>query len=290
MKKIFFRYPKLLISLSLLVSALLQFAWLRQLYRDQKENLDQEITTMVSRTAQEVRYYGITDFANPGNLSQIRQLYLSPQWEQLTQAFENMKLAGIWGTATVDASPDSTIVIMQLRLTDSVSKSTPATNAYNTGMTDAELKRNDSISLAAMKQKVVEGLHKIGISNNIWYRVYEISSYKIVDSTIPIAAEAGYTSNRYSYNVQNVHSYQLCLKAITPAIIFRMRYYLVSCLLMLTLTAVAFYVIYSSLKKQQLYADAKTDFSRNMTHESKLLSQQLQLHLNQSGNTILQKI
>ena len=108
------KYTYVLIVLSLLVSTGLQVVWLQQLFEAQQKQLKDEIESLVSRTAQANLYYSITKFKDPGNLSLAKQLFLSPQWEQLRLAFDNMKIQGIRTSSRIIVDNDSTAVILGL--------------------------------------------------------------------------------------------------------------------------------------------------------------------------------
>lgn len=264
------KYTYVLIVLSLLLSSGLQIVWLQQLFVAQQKQLKEEIEHFVSTTAQTNMYYSITSFENPGNLRQIKQLFLSPQWEQLRRAFDNMNMDNLSSRASISIDDDSTSVSMHFSLKD-----TPAQRKHKrpvvsaTGMTPEQLQINDSLSLVEMKKKVFVGLRKIGITSEIYHNIYIYNKSGVFKSNLPNGFKPVYISGKYLYNIQNIYRYQLVLPSVDNVVWYRMRYYLASSILMIILTCTAFYFILRLLRNQQLYADAKADFTSNMTHEFK---------------------
>ena len=264
------KYTYVLIVLSLLISTGLQVVWLRQLFFAQQKQLTEEIEHMVSKIAQNNMYRSITVFENPGNLRQIKQLFLSPEWEQLRQAFDKMRMDGMSASYSIIISDDSTAVNMNLSLKKNASKKNHKPPVItNTGMTQAQLIKSDSLSLIDMKKKVNTGLKNMGINSGIYYNIYNYNRKEVFQTNLPKGLKPVYSSNIYIYNIQNRYKYQLNLISIDNAVWYRMRYYLASSILMVLLTGTAFYFILRLLRNQKLYADAKADFASNMTHELK---------------------
>lgn len=263
------KYTYVLIVLSLLVGTALQIVWLQQLFLAQQKQLQDDIEHVVSRTAQTNMYYSIASTPEPGNLPQIKRIFLSPQWEQLRIAFENMKITDMNASMSISTNNDSTDVTLNLRLKDKYKKRTRRPVNTGLGMSKAELKESENRSLNEMKKKVISGLRNIGFTSKVYYHLYILNTNKMAESTVPKGLLPAFTSNRYTYNIQNLHKYQLVLPAINSVVWYRMRYYLASSILMILLTCVAFYFILRLLRNQQLYADAKADFTSNMTHEFK---------------------
>ncbi|GLU51360.1 sensor histidine kinase [Dyadobacter frigoris] len=264
------KYTYVLIVLSLLLSGGLQIVWLQQLFFAQQKQLKEDIEQFVSKTAQTNMYYSITYFENPGNLRHIKQLFLSPQWEQLRRAFDNMKMDNLSSTASISIDDDSTSVSMHFSIKDMpVIRKHRRPVVKDTGKTPGELRISDSLSLVAMKKKLEKGLREIGITSAIYDNIYVYDSNEVYKSNVPKQVVPAFVSGRYLYNIQNIYRYQLILPAIDNVVWYRMRYYLASSLLMIILTCTAFYFILRLLRNQQLYADAKADFTSNMTHEFK---------------------
>ena len=264
------KYTYALIVLSLLLSGGLQVVWLRQLFAAQQKQLNEEIEHLVSTTVQAKWYSSIYSLEKPQNRQRSRQFFLSPQWEQLRQAFDNMKASGLTSNYRIESNDDSTSVSMNFSLND-----LPANNrnrvpkTYHSGKTPAQLRASDSLALLEIKQEVAAGLRQLGISSDLYYKVYKYDMKSLYVSNLPSGLKPAYISKKYMYGIQNHYRYQLCLPSINGAVWYRMRYYVASSLLMILLTCTAFYFILKLLRNQQLYADAKADFTSNMTHEFK---------------------
>lgn len=262
------KYTYILIVLSLLLSTGLQVVWLQQLFEAQQKQLKDEIESLVSRTAQTNLYYSLTIFKDPGNLLLAKQLFLSPQWEQLRLAFDNMKIPGMHSSTSIIIDTDSTAVTMGLNLKENSKDKHRKPVVTSTGKNPEELRLTDSLSLVKMKKSLNASLKKIGISSKAYYNVYFYNA-KVFKSDVPKGFKPAFTSRSYLYNIQDIYRCQLNLGSINSVVWYRMRYYLASSILMILLTCTAFYFILKLLRSQQLYAAAKSDFTSNMTHELK---------------------
>lgn len=270
MKRLNPKYTTTIVVLSLLVSGGLQVVWLRQLFSAQKKQLKDDIEHMVSDTSQTNWYRGVSTFEKPQNLKRVKRLFLSPQWGQLRGALDNMVETGMVTHFSISSDDDSTSVLMTFRAGGKSLKdnnSNPITSG--TGLTLEQLRANDSVSLIAMKKNVVAGLRQLGITSAAYYNIYNYNMASLKESNFPKGLQPAFTSKGYLYGVQNHYRYQLSLASINYAVWYRMRYYVASAVLMLLLTGTAFYFILRLLRNVRLYADARTDFTRNMTHELK---------------------
>ncbi|MET4142021.1 HAMP domain-containing sensor histidine kinase [Pedobacter sp. UYP1] len=262
------KYTYILIVLSLLLSTGLQVVWLQQLFEAQQKQLKDEIESLVSRTAQTNMYYSLTIFKDPGNLLLAKQLFLSPQWEQLRLAFDNMKIPGMHTSTSIIVDEDSTAVTMGLNLKENFKDKHRRPVVTSTGKNPEQLRLTDSLSLVKMKKSLNASLKKIGINSKAYYNIYSYNA-KIFKSDVPKDFKPAFTSRSYLYNIQDIYRCQLNLGSINSVVWYRMRYYLASSILMILLTCTAFYFIIKLLRSQQLYAAAKSDFTSNMTHELK---------------------
>lgn len=264
------KYTYVLIVLSLLLSGGLQVVWLQQLFSAQQKQLTDDIENFVGTTVQANWYLSITSFEKPQHFRRVRQLFLSPQWKQLRQVFDNMKSIGITSYFKIDSGDDSTSVTLNFSLKDvPVKRRDIAPRTYNTGKTPAQLLASDSIALIGIKKDVTSGLRKMGVTSAIYYNIYTYDMSPVHESNLPKGFKPAFSSKKYMYGIHNHYRFQLCLPAINSVVWYRMRYYVASSLLMIILTCTAFYYILRLLRKQQLYADAKADFTSNMTHEFK---------------------
>jgi len=263
-----------LILLSVLVSAGLQAMWLSQLFSAQQVQLKQDIEREVSNITKNSIYNSV-EFLNshgaPINRSQIKDLFLSPQWDELRRAFDRLSINGVRTSMWVNLENDSTIVRMKVSLKDAPrDTSGHASTSTDTGLTGTQLARNDSLSLADTKRKVLAALRAMNYSSEVYFKIYSyLDQQQAYTTNLPIGVKVQYTSDRYNYNIQSVYRYQLLLSNINGVVWYRMRYYLASAFLMLLFTCTAFYLIMRLLRNQKLYADAKADFTSNMTHEFK---------------------
>lgn len=263
------KYTYILIVLSLLVSTGLQIVWLQQLFDAQQKQLKDEIENLVSRTAQTNLYYSLSTFSDPGNLKLAKQLFLSPQWQQLRLAFDNMKIQGMRASTSIIVDNDSTAVTLSLNLKNSFSNKRRRPIVSSTGKSPEELRLSDSLSLVKMKKNLNASLKKMGINSKSYYNIYYYNAKKAVKSDVPKGFKPVFISSSYLYNIQDIYRCQLNLGSINSVVWYRMRYYLASSILMILLTCTAFYFILKLLRSQQLYAAAKSDFTSNMTHELK---------------------
>jgi len=262
------KYTYLLIILSLLLSTGLQVVWLQQLFLAQQKQLKDDIDHLVSRTAQTNMYYSLTSLKDPGNRRQIKKIFLSPEWEQLRLAFDNMKLDGMRTSLMISFNEDSTAVGMNFSLKDNDGQAKRKPISTGSGLSPAEMKISDSLSLIRTKRGVQKGLHDLGLHSPVYYRLYNHSN-EIMESNVPKGLKPVYTGRRNIYNMLYSNKYQLLLASIDGLVWYRMRYYLASSILMVVLTCTAFYFILRLLRNQQLYAEARADFTSNMTHEFK---------------------
>lgn len=275
MKLLSARYTYPLIILSLVVSTALQIFWLQQLFVAQRKQLKEEIEQIVSNRALENVYNSLigvnTKGDKEGNPAQIKQFFLSPQWEQLTTAFDNMKmLTGLNSSFTIRIDDDSTAIDMHFKLKDHLEKRhASASNSSTTGLSPEQIKKKDNLYLIRMDKNVIKNLKQLGLTSKSFYTTYKYWNSKAIANTAPKTGKPDFISKKYSYNLLTANKYQLVIPSIDSLVWYRMRYYLASSVLMILLTCAAFYFIIRLLRKQQLYADARADFTSNMTHEFK---------------------
>lgn len=270
MKRLRLKYTYTLIVLSLVVSTALQAVWLQQLFLGQQKQLKEEVEHIVSSNAQTNIYHVLTFMSTPNENKRIKKFFLSPQWEQVRTSANNMStLYGLDWYNSIEIEDDSIVVRMKFKLTDTpVTKRKKAVSTYP-GATEAQIRANDSLALVLMKTKVADDLKQIDITSKTYYNIYISYKNTVISTNAPKGLQPAYTSKKYSFNLRHDYDYQLLVPDINSAVVYRMRYYLASSILMILLTCTAFYFILRLLRKQQLYADAKADFTSNMTHEFK---------------------
>ena len=265
-------YP--LITISLILTTGLQFVWLEQLFSAQRNQLKVDIEQLATVLSRQNIYESIKSLNPPGaaiNQSQMRDIFLSPGWDSLRLAFERLSVQGMTSSYAVDFENDSTTILMKLSMKGKLpSKKDHYPKTTNTGMTSAELAQNDRLSLEKVKRAIKKKLKESGLPSEVYFNVYSYKDHsKPVSSEVPHGLPMSYISEKYKYNIQGVYQYQLLFPYTSGVIWYRMRYYALSAIMMITLTCLAFYYILMLLKNQRLYARARTDFTNNMTHEFK---------------------
>jgi signal transduction histidine kinase len=256
-----------LIVLSLVLSAGLQLVWLDQLFRAQKKQLQQDIEQVVSNASKLNNYKSLVAASEPSDEGRIKKVFLSPQWILLRQAFDNMKVAGLEGSRSIIIQGDSLAIQLHFSLYE---KPQPVKNRQDSShVSKSAFLISDSAAFVTMHNSVMTGLKEIDINLPVYHKIYTSGDNLLQESDFPQAKAPGFESEKYPYNLDEVKKYQLVLNDINPTVLYRMRYYIASSVLMILLTCLAFYFILRLLRNQQLYADARSDFASNMTHEFK---------------------
>jgi signal transduction histidine kinase len=263
------KYTYTLIVISLIVSTGLQVIWLQQLFLAQRKQLATEIENIVSNAAQTNLYYSLASLENIGNHRQMKALFLSPQWQQIRQAYDDMKMYGLNTTFQIDLRGDSTYVTMGFTLKDTPAKKKRTVAPELVGLSPAQILKFDTIALPRMEKNVGISLRQAGITSKIYHAIYSDSGNTVLKSDFPKTLNAAYISKGYNYNFKHRFKYHLIVPSIDAVIWYRMRYYVMSSFIMILFTCTAFYFILRLLRNQRLYADAKADFTSNMTHEFK---------------------
>lgn len=282
------RYIYPLIGLSLVVSVALQAVWLRQLFLSQREQLRKDIEAVVSMAAIQTTYASVTSGGSRG--SQVKEFFLSPQWLKMRQAFDDLKQKGLQSNFHYAIGRDSSSVEMRIVF----SNDTPSTHAPSTAVTwnsesPVELQKVEDRNIREMDSAVKHQLADLGIRpgmevrsgtevqpgtgvhSGMGYALYDYGADTLAFLSMPPSSymRAAYHSGLYSFNFKSLHKYQLIISELNTLVIFRMRYYLLSSLLMVLLTGVAFYFLLRLIRNQRLYAEARIAFTSNMTHELK---------------------
>lgn len=269
MKWLSSKYAYPLIALSLIVSVGLQAVWLKQLFGAQKQQLEQEIEHTVSNVAKNNIYNVLIKTGEKENAG-MKGFFLSDQWQQIRIAFDNiLGIKGVHGMSTTfsfTTNKDSMNLDMRLSLNPKTEKR--KSGAYYSNSPE-ERKKTDLMSLGEMNKHIGPALSRIGVTLTPYYAQFSYVGKNEIKNTFPKGEKPGYTSQKYSYDLEHTRRYQLLLPSIDGIVWYRMRYYLASSVLMVLLTASAFYFILRLLRKQHMYAMAKVAFTSNMTHEFK---------------------
>ncbi|SHM74803.1 sensor histidine kinase [Mucilaginibacter sp. OK098] len=264
------RYAYPLIVLSLVVSIALQAVWLRQLFVSQKDQLKKDLERVVSTSAIHTIYASIAGSGKRGD--RFKEFFLSPQWLQMRQAFDDLKINGVHSKFHYGLGSDSSVVQIEIVFNNhSTKKEASATDLRWNDESPGEVVRIDNRDIKTMDSTVSRQLARLGINQSKQYALYGYGKDTLTSMTIPQSAynTAAYHSGKYSYNLKSMHKYRLIVNELNGVVIYQMRYYLFSSLLMTLLTCLVFYFLLKLIRNQRLYADAKSTFTSNMTHEFK---------------------
>ncbi len=262
-----FTYP--LIACSLLVSIGLQGIWLHQLFITQKKQLSHEIDVMVNEQSKNSLYLSLASLGSIGNERQMKAFFLSPQWQQIRIAYDNMNIYGLNANFGIDLRGDSTHVTMDFTVKNMPARARREVAPELVGLPAADVLRLDTVALPRMEKNVAHQLYQMGITERAYDKISTFLKGELIRNNVPPGIKPEYISPKYSYNFKHHYQYQLVLVSLDRYVWYRIRYYTVSSLLMILLTCAAFYYVLRLFQKQKLYADAKADFTNNMTHEFK---------------------
>jgi signal transduction histidine kinase len=270
MKGFYSRHASSLIVLSLVVSIALQAAWLRQLFLSQRVQIKKDIEQAVSAAAIQTTYASVREDLDPG--IRFKEFFLSPQWAKMRQAFDDIAISGVHSSFHYQLGTDSSEIRMWIGFNNKEpERGQLPTDSVSNRESPAELERIEADDVRKMNAMVRQQLAALGIKGQTSYALFNYAMDTLTTLTIPTQGygQAAYRSARYSYNLKCLHKYQLVVGAIDPAVFYRMRYYLLSSLLLIVFTGAAFYFLLRLMRNQRLYADARADFTGNMTHELK---------------------
>lgn len=252
-----------MVVLSLIVSIALQVVWLRQLFMQQRAQAKQEIEQLVSDAAKENTYKAFIGENTTDTL--LGRFFLTPEWVQMRAGFDAVRVPNISKSLSADTEKDSATLEMKITFfthkkpyKGKVRRSLPHSDEVSARM--------DSISLDSMHTTVSRRLANIGLRPPF---KYVLSVYPSPDTLSGNMKNGVYKTKKYLYNMEHLHEYQLLVTTVDSFVWYRMRYYLLSSLLMVILTGAAFYFIIRLMHNQRLYADARVAFTSNMTHELK---------------------
>lgn len=262
MKLLAAKYIYPLVVLSMLISIGLQAAWLNQLFKDEKQRTTEEVENLVAVSAKN-NLFATLDKILTGNQT-LNRFFLSPEWGEIWLGFDRAKDVSLYKSFDINPQADSTIldlhfVFLQHR---PAHRSSPK---FGMGYSRQQMDMLDSISLISFKRSVGKGLDSLGLRSGHYFLTFSYADHQVTDD--PKAA--GYVSKRYGYNSLHLHTAQLIVHSLNSLVCFKMRYYLISSVLMVTLTGTAFYYMLRLMISSHLYADARVAFTSNMTHEIK---------------------
>ncbi|MEO7213369.1 MAG: HAMP domain-containing sensor histidine kinase [Mucilaginibacter sp.] len=267
MKWLSARYAYPLVMLALLVSIVLQLAWLWQLHQSQQNQLRQELESLVSTAAQKTSYNTIA--RGHEQSTRFREFFLSPEWLNLRQAFDDLKVDDLHSEFRYGISNDSSVINLHLSFLNN-QKYKPHSSHRIDSQKPAAVLSLDRQTFRLMDSTVKADLKRAAIETPAYFARYNYDNDRLDSvSIIGKPQKAAYISKHYTYNLKFLHRYQLVIPSLTRVIIYRMRFYLLSSLFMLLLTGAVFYFILKLMRNQRLYAQARSAFTSNMTHELK---------------------
>jgi len=262
MKLLHAKYIYPLVVLSMLISVLLQLAWLRQLFGEEKRRASNDIENMVAAAAQHNILVNL-DQRLAGNTA-LNNFLLTPEWEQIWMGFDRAKDPSLYKSFLIYPRKDST----EVRLRFVFLAHPPAHRLapkFGLGYSPQQMRQLDSISLIKFENFVHRGLDSLHLHTNYFFFTHNFNNTNL--KAVPKNAE--YVSKIYSYNTINLNTAQLVIYSFTGMVWYRMRYYLISSFFTLILSATAFYFILRLMITRRMYADARVAFTSNMTHEIK---------------------
>lgn len=266
MKWLTSRYVFPLAVITLIISFCLQCAWTRQLYLAQKQDVKTKLESIVSKASKHIVYRSVS--RGRERSSRFKQFFLSSEWFALRQAFDGLKLDNLHSQFHYGIDNDSTVVEMRMSFLNDPKKHFKISSSAKTdNMSPRQVSADDQKDLKSLDSLVNRQLQQFGVRIHGSYALYDYSSGNLI-KPVPFAKnKLSFVSELYTYNLKFLHRYQFVVGNIFWMVVFQMRYYLISSVMMLVLTAAAFYLLVRLMKNQQLYAQAKITFTSNMTHE-----------------------
>jgi signal transduction histidine kinase len=268
MKRLSARYAYPLVIVSLLITMGLQLTWLLQIYRSQHRQLKLELEELVSTAAKTTTYKSIA--GGHEQSARFREFFMSPQWLQLRQAFDDLKVDDLHSEFHYGFTNDSTMIEMRLSFLNSNARYKPHTSRVFDKQPRKIVQTVDLHTFKQMDSTVRAALKQAEINTPAYAARYDYDHDRPDSMSKALKPkQAAFASKHYTYNLKFLHRYQLMLPSLTGVVLYRMRYYLASSVLMILLTGAAFLVIIKMMRSQQLYAQARFAFTSNMTHELK---------------------
>jgi hypothetical protein len=265
-----YAYP--LVALAILASVGLQAAWLSQLFRVQQVQVKRDLEQAVNNAARMNDYLSAVH-GHEGS-ENFRNFFLLPQWVQFKQAFTAMRAQRVASKYSSHIDKDSTIIDISLRVANGKPKPRRPgriVRVLDEGETMASAMAADRRDLKRMDSLVKRECEQNQLNVKSYYLLYSFDTGKPESpERWKAAQQADYRSQIYAYNLNFFfHNYQLVVPSINGLVFYRMRYYLISSLLMLLLTGLAFIFLFRVMRTQRLYTQARMAFTGNMTHELK---------------------
>jgi signal transduction histidine kinase len=259
-----FRFAYPLVITCLVISIILQLVWLTQIYNAQELKLKEDLNSAIGNAAKETIYSSIVQETYPG--SAYRKFFLSKEWLDLRLAFDNAHLNG-YKNFSFDIARDSAAINLSFHL-----YSTPGHVRSPKAVVQIipNMLANEQFSRKILKHNIDSMLITFHVNPGYYFQLFDYKTQRLILSDFPVSnPKPAFTSALYSYNLLHLGKYRLLIDSLGQAVLYRMRFYIISSLLMILLTGTTFYFILWLLSSQRLYAEARLAFTSNMTHELK---------------------
>jgi signal transduction histidine kinase len=263
-----YAYP--LVIIVMIATLLLQLTWLDQLFKTQVIQVKRDLEQAVGNAAKMSTY--LSEVPGHEKSRNFRDFFLSREWLDFRQAYNNMRFHNIGSRFFSDTKGDSTFVDISLRFLNGSTKPIPNRHVvrFDNNISLAVLKKADNNDFRRMDSLVRDQFRLMGIKVN--YKKLQLN-YDINQRGQGPQNLGNHTtdfkSQQYSYNLRFLNLYQLVVPSVTPVVLFRMRFHLVSSAFMIILTGAVFFFILRLMNNQRLYTEARLSFTSNMTHELK---------------------
>lgn len=265
------RYVYPLVALAMLASIVLQAAWLTQLFRAQRVQVKRDLDQVISDAARQSDYLSVAHGHEKSE--NFRNFFLSPEWLQIKQSFTRMRGRHFGGSFSSNIQSDSTILTIGLHIGNNKPKLGHGhiIRTYDKGETKESVMAADLVDLRRMDSLINAECKRAQLDVEPYHVLFNYESGKPEYPDVwKKAQQADYRSQLYGYNLNFfLHTYQMVVQSIDGVVFYRMRYYLLSSLFMLLLTAAAFIFLFRVIRSQRLYSQARIAFTGNMTHELK---------------------
>lgn len=267
MKLIFTKRTYFLIFFSLVLSLLLQLAWLQQLYVSQERQLKEELEQAVREASKSAIFQAVSSMGRQA--PQTQDFFLSPQWLQLRHAFDDLKVAGMQTSFQYGLSQTGAQIVIKFIMGETNAQ--PVKKDSVLPELPASIALAERIALGYMDSTVKKRVSDLGVTAQTAFALHDYQRDTVVQQPLTPAQyeKAAYKSEAYSYNLQHLNKYQVIIPTLRKDILYQMRYQLIASFLILAITGVTFYVLLHLMRQQYLYTTAKLSFTRNMTHEFK---------------------
>lgn len=263
-----YAYP--LVVLAIIASIILQVAWLRQLFVSERQQVRRELDGALNNIVKTSNFLSML----PGSENQenFKSFFQSQEWIQFKEAYTRMRYHRVMSRFEADDNGDSTFVDISLRIPNHKPEERKGKikRVYIKNETLAGQLRDDSLEYIRLDSIVTQELAKNHLQMAHYIAKIDWEAGKLLPPhTTAEINKADYHSEPYSYNIRLFHTFQLVVPSLTKVVIYRMRFFLLSSVLMLLLTGAAFYFVFRLLRNQRMYAQARIAFTSNMTHELK---------------------